>query len=309
MGLIAAMTAMGLKVQPFKKGPDFIDPSWLTKVAGATCRNLDSYLMDHKAIRHTFIRHAREADVAVVEGAMGLFDGVDLAGSGSAAEIAKIVETPVLLVVDCTRMTRSAAAMVNGFVNFDKGVKIAGVILNKVARARHERMLRTSIAEYCDVPVLGAMPKGTKFSIPDRHLGLIPAGENDELMTAVGEIGQAAAKYLDMAAILKIAREWPALVEEKDIPGAVNINWHMPGQAEDNKQPTIGVVRDRSFSFYYPENLEALVEAGARLVDISAIANQRLPKIDGLYIGGGFPEVLAADLEATTVLDSTLKTR
>lgn len=299
VGLIAALKSTGLKVQPYKKGPDFIDPSWLTRVAGRTCRNLDSYLMDTGAIRRTFIRHAREADIAVVEGAMGLFDGVDLAGSGSAAEIAKIIETPVLLVVDCTRMTRSVAAMVNGFVNFDPRIKIAGVILNKVARSRHENMLRAAVAEYCDVPVLGAMPKGASFSIPDRHLGLIPAGENDQLMEAVDEIGRAAAKYLDLEAILNIARQWPALVQEEDIPGAVEIDWHRPEQGKgDREQPLLGVIRDRSFSFYYPENLEALVEAGAKLVDISAISDTILPNIDGLYIGGGFPEVLAADLEA-----------
>ena len=144
VGLIAALTAGGLKVQPFKKGPDFIDPSWLTRVAGHTCRNLDSYLMERQAIRSAFIRHARNSDMAIIEGAMGLFDGVDIAGSGSAAEIAKIVQAPVLLVINCTRMTRSVAAMVNGFANFDPEVKIGGVILNMVARSRHEQTLRAS---------------------------------------------------------------------------------------------------------------------------------------------------------------------
>lgn len=308
VGLIAALRDMELRVQPFKKGPDFIDPSWLTRVAGRTCRNLDSYLMNYSSIRHNFIRHAREADIAVVEGAMGLFDGVDLAGSGSAAEIAKIIECPVLLVIDCTRMTRSVAAMVNGFVNFDPKVKVAGVILNKIARSRHEQTLRAAVKEYCDVPVLGAMPRGTRYSIPDRHLGLIPAGEKDELLEAVAQIGEAAAKYLDMESIIKLAREWPAIQESADIATGPQVKWLKPGDISPNtKKPVLGVIRDRSFSFYYPENLEALVEAGASLVDISAITDNRVPEIDGLYIGGGFPEVLAPELEKNQSFREHLK--
>ncbi|AQS60422.1 cobyrinate a,c-diamide synthase [Desulforamulus ferrireducens] len=308
VGLIAALTARGLKVQPFKKGPDFIDPSWLTKVAACTCRNLDSYLMTREAIRATFIRHARQADLAVIEGAMGLFDGVDLQGSGSAAEIAKIVQAPVLLVINCTRMTRSVAAMVNGFANFDPQVKIGGVILNQVARSRHEKMLRAAVAEYCDVPVLGIMPKGTRFVIPDRHLGLIPAGENETLMEAVKQIGQAAENYLDIDGILQLARQWAPLREEREIPAAVGINWQKPAELpRDQQGPRIGVIRDRSFSFYYPENLEALVEAGANLVQLSALEDPELPDIDGLYIGGGFPEVLAAELERNQSFRQHLK--
>lgn len=308
LGLLAALTARGLKVQPFKKGPDFIDPSWLTRVAGCTCRNLDSYLMERQSIRHTFIRHAKDADIAVIEGAMGLFDGVDLRGSGSSAEVAKVVQAPVLLVVNCTRMTRSVAAMVNGFANFDPDVKVGGVILNQVARSRHEKVLRAAIEEYCDVPVLGAMPKGTQYTIPDRHLGLIPAGENDALMAAVRQIGEAAAKHLDIDGILKMAWDWPGLVEEQDIPAAKEIDWVRPEQLQVERPETvIGVIRDRSFSFYYPENLEALTEAGASLVEISAISDAALPNIDGLYIGGGFPEILARELEENRSFRQNLK--
>lgn len=308
VGLIAALTARGLKVQPFKKGPDFIDPSWLTKVAGATCRNLDSYLMERKAIRRNFIRHAQGSDLAIIEGAMGLFDGVDVQGSGSAGEIAKIVQAPVLLVINCTRMTRSVAAMVNGFANFDPDVKVGGVILNQVARSRHENMLKASIAKYCSVPVLGVMPKGEQFSIPDRHLGLIPAGENDALMEAVQKIGAAAARYLDIDGIIKMTREWPELEEEQPIGNPVEIKWlNQLDPSPKADRPIIGVIRDRSFSFYYPENLEALVEAGAKLVEISALSDQMLPAIDALYIGGGFPEVLAQELEANQSFREHLK--
>lgn len=307
VGLIAALTARGLKVQPFKKGPDFIDPSWLTKVAGQTCRNLDSYLMEHQPIKETFIRHALKSDIAIIEGAMGLFDGVDLKGSGSAAEISKIVQTPVLLVVNCTRMTRSVAAMVNGFANFDPDVKLGGVILNQVARSRHEKIMRAAIAEYCDVPVLGAMPKGTQFTIPDRHLGLIPAGENQALMESVRQIGEAAAKYLDIDGILQMARQWPDLEGQENISPALEIQWQKSRLQGEHKRPLIGVLRDQSFSFYYPENLEALVEAGADLIEISALADRKLPDVDGLYIGGGFPEVLANELEGNRTFREDLR--
>ncbi|CCO08386.1 cobyrinate a,c-diamide synthase [Desulforamulus hydrothermalis] len=298
IGLLAALTARGYRVQPYKKGPDFIDPSWLTKVAGRTCRNLDSYLMDQESIRQTFISHAQDADIAVIEGAMGLFDGVDLAGSGSSAEIAKIVQAPVLLVVNCTRMTRSVAAMVSGFAHFDAAVKIGGVILNQVARSRHEKMLRAAINEYCGVPVLGALPKGSRFTIPDRHLGLIPAGENEALLEAIGQLGEAAARYLDLDGIMQMARRWPGLTVRQAIPPAPAVQWLERGSATPRPPVVIGVIRDRSFSFYYPENLEALVAAGAGLLSVSAIDDPLLPDVDGLYIGGGFPEVLAAELAA-----------
>ncbi|MEG6522812.1 cobyrinate a,c-diamide synthase [Desulfotomaculum sp. 1211_IL3151] len=308
VGLIAALTARGLKVQPFKKGPDFIDPSWLTKVAGSTCRNLDSYLMERNAIRRNFIKHAQGSDLAIIEGAMGLFDGVDVEGSGSAGELAKIVQAPVLLVINCTRMTRSVAAMVNGFAHFDPDVKVGGVILNQVARSRHEKMLKSSIEKYCSVPVLGVMPKGEQFSIPDRHLGLIPAGENDALMEAVQKIGTAAAQYLDIDGIIKMTRHWPELEEEQPISKPVEIKWlNRLEPSPGGDKPIIGVIRDRSFSFYYPENLEALVEAGAKLLEISAISDQMLPAIDALYIGGGFPEILAQELQANHSFRKHLK--
>ena len=176
LGLLAALKQKGYSIQPFKKGPDFIDPSWMTLVTGVSCRNLDPFFMSKELIRHSFCLHGAQKSIAVVEGAMGLFDGVDIQGSGSTAEIAKIIEAPVILVVDSTRMTRSVAPLVNGFLHFDTEVTIAGVILNKVARSRHETMLRQAIETYCGIPVLGVLPKGKGLTIPDRHLGLIPAG-------------------------------------------------------------------------------------------------------------------------------------
>ncbi|MGB9847122.1 MAG: cobyrinate a,c-diamide synthase, partial [Desulfotomaculales bacterium] len=188
LGLLAALRSeKGLVVQPFKKGPDFIDPGWLSRVAGRDCRNLDVFLMGSENIAASFLTGSAGADLALVEGAMGLYDGVDLRGSGSTAEIARILKAPVLLVVDCTRLTRSVAAIVMGFQHFDPEIKIAGVILNKVARSRHEKMLRAAVSEYCGVPVLGAVPKGETFFLPDRHLGLVPVEESDEAAEKISD--------------------------------------------------------------------------------------------------------------------------
>lgn len=304
LGLLAALKHKGLDVQPFKKGPDFIDPSWMTMVTGNPCRNLDGFMMDRTTIRNSFARHARGRDIGVVEGAMGLFDGVDIEGSGSTGEIARAIEAPVLLVVDTTRMTRSVAPLVMGFMNFDPGVKIAGVILNKVARARHENMLRQVIEKYCGIPVLGVIPKGRQFTIPDRHLGLVPAAERDELVRAVEEIGKAALQCLDLEGILAVAGTAPPLPQAEDVPFLEQAK--LVAGAD---RPRIGIFRDRAFTFYYPENLEALVRAGAELCYIDALQATSLPDIDALYIGGGFPEVFAEQLEANSGLGGDLKAR
>ncbi|MCL6447942.1 MAG: hydrogenobyrinic acid a,c-diamide synthase (glutamine-hydrolyzing) [Armatimonadetes bacterium] len=298
VGLLASLISeKGLTVQPFKKGPDFIDPGWLSRVAGRECRNLDSFLMDRENILASFLTYTAGADLGIVEGAMGLYDGVDLQGSGSTAEIAKIIRAPVVLVVDCTRMTRSVAAVVMGFLHFDPDLKIAGVILNKVARPRHEEMLRAALQTYCGVPVLGAIPKGEKLCIPDRHLGLVPVAENAELVRKIREIGQAASKYLDLDALLKAAADAPAL-EEK---GLFFANPLPVGKVK------IGIFKDRAFTFYYPENLEALEACGAEIVAIDSLRDPFLPAVDALYLGGGFPEIFAAELEANAGLRSAVR--
>lgn len=298
VGLMAALTAKGLAVQAFKKGPDYIDPSWLTMVTGRQCRNLDSFMMGREALRQSFVRHARGADIGIVEGAHGIFDGVDLEGSGSTGEVSKTIQAPVILVVDTTRMTRSVAAMVMGFQHFDREVNIAGVILNKVARPRHESMLRSAVEHYCGIPVLGAMPKGNDFKIPDRHLGLIPAAENEALHKAVVAVGEAAARHLDLDRLLEVAKSSPSLSSaglEKPAGACPGDRGAVTTCGVD--KPVIGVFCDRSFTFYYPENLEALVEAGAEVVTVDSIHHRILPDVDALYIGGGFPEVFAAEIE------------
>ena len=296
IGLVGALREKGYTVQPFKKGPDYIDPSWLTYAAGRDCRNLDCYWFNDEQIVSSLATAAKGANIAVIEGAMGLFDGVDVHGTGSTAQIARITSSPVILVVDTTRMTRSVAPLLLGFMNFDPHVKIAGVILNKIARCRHETVLRASIAEYCGIPVLGAVPKNAYSVFPERHLGLVPVAEHDSVHTSVAQNIEIAKQYLDLDRIMEVAHSAEPLASSGD--GITN---------SDSKIARIGIVRDPSFTFYYPENVEALESAGAEIIYINSISEGVLPDIDGLYIGGGFPECYAQQLEHNGLLRQAIR--
>ncbi|MFR6291545.1 MAG: cobyrinate a,c-diamide synthase [Peptococcaceae bacterium] len=299
LGLLKALTDMGLSVQPFKKGPDYIDPSWATFASGVQCRNLDLFMMGAERVRQSFIQHSIGHDISVVEGAMGLFDGLDVDGSNSSAELAYVIDAPVILVVNCTRLTRSAAALVNGVVGFDQRIGIGGVILNNVARARHQDILMQSIARYCDVPVLGILPKSKEIEIPDRHLGLIPAGEQDMLQDRISLLGNLVKANVELDKLLEVARNAAPVEDPKENTICVKM-----------EQPVkIGILRDKAFSFYYPENLEALEQAGAELVKIDSMQDCQLPDIDGMYIGGGFPEVMAQQISDNRVLLQQIKER
>ena len=182
LGLLRALYNRDYQMQPFKKGPDYIDPSWMTFASGGVeCRNLDAFMMDKEQIKSTFIKHSLNKDISIVEGAMGLFDGLDIEGSNSTAEIANMLDAPIILVVNCQRITRSVAALINGITSFDERLKFGGVILNNVARARHQNIMTGSIEKYCNIEILGTIPKSSDIEIPDRHLGLIPACEMDSL--------------------------------------------------------------------------------------------------------------------------------
>lgn len=291
LGLLRAFRRRGLKVQPFKKGPDYIDPSWLSAAAGIPCRNLDSYLMDSEQICRS-VSLAEHCDLSIIEGAMGLFDGLDLAGSSSTAEIAKITKTPVILVLDATRMTRSAAAIVLGCQQFDPQIHICGVILNKIARPRHEKMLREAIEHFCKVPVLGGIPKDSGLNIPDRHLGLITHNETNDSDTRLDYLADVISTHVDLEQVYSLATQTPSLPQTW-FSKPINISKHKV------QQPVkIGLFRDKIFSFYYPENLSALLQLGAELIEINSLTDPCLPPdLDALYIGGGFPEVFAAELE------------
>lgn len=295
LGLLRALTKQGIKVQPYKRGPDFIDPSWHTAAAGRISRNLDAFLMSEEDICNSVARHSSDCQISVIEGAMGLYDGSDLKGSTSTAEIAKITKSPLLLVLDATRITRSAAAIVMGCQLFDPEIHIAGVILNKVARSRHEKVAREAIETFCQIPVVGAIPKDSMISIPDRHLGLVMNGEMEETERLLDHLGKVISESVDLSKVLEIAQSAPPL-EVFTQAECLSISGYNL-RAKRSYSPRIGVIRDAAFSFYYPENLEMLESMGAELVCFSALTQTFLPRnLDALYIGGGFPEVFAEAL-------------
>jgi cobyrinic acid a,c-diamide synthase len=292
----------GLEVQPFKKGPDYIDPSWLGAAADRPCRNLDLFLIPEVQLIQSFQRAMEGADLAVVEGAMGLFDGFESPESGTTAEIARLLRLPVVLVVNATRMTGSIAAMVKGYQTFQAGVDVAGVILNRVSGSRHEQKLRAAVERYCGIPVVGSIPRDPDLKMEERHLGLVPSRELHEADSVIGRIGRKLEGYLDPEGLLTVAKNWKSsrTAEPSRDSGTEG--------TERSSHPglKIGVIWDRVFHFYYPENIEALKAAGAELVLIDSLKD-RLPEIDGLYIGGGFPELFLEALETNGVLRREIK--
>lgn len=300
IGLCAALNQRGLAVQPFKKGPDFIDPMWLSAAAGRRCRNLDPYLSDDDEVAETFVRHAAGADVALVEGNKGLFDGVAIDGSNSNAALAHKLRLPVVLVVDARGMTRGVAPLVLGYQAFDRDLRLAGVILNQVGGARHEAKLRMVLEQYTDVPVLGAIQQDPRLVIAERHLGLVPSNESAEVPRLLAEIGAAIERQVDLDRLLRLAADVPPLRA-----AATAAPSEPPAPAEADIR--IGVVQDRAFGFYYPEDLEALRAAGAALVRIDALADSQVPNVDALFIGGGFPEMHARALEANASLRARIR--
>jgi cobyrinic acid a,c-diamide synthase len=290
VGLCAALKRRGLSVQPFKKGPDYIDPSWLTVAAGRSCRNLDLFLIPKDRLIQMFRQTCQGNDLAVVEGAMGLYDGMDSAENGTTAEIARLLNIPILLAVNTTRMTGSIAAMVTGYQRFQPDIKVAGVILNYVSGSRHERKLRDAVEQHCGIPVLGSIHRDQDLHMSERHLGLIPSLESGEAETIVERIGLKMGSYLDLENILTIARSF-------EIPYPSSLPSGEDGRRGGHPlKAKVGIIFDRVFNFYYPENLEALGRAGAELIFINSLQD-RLPKVDGLYIGGGFPELFLEELE------------
>jgi cobyrinic acid a,c-diamide synthase len=290
VGIAAALRQRGVAVTPFKKGPDYIDAGWLGMAAGRPCYNLDSFIIDRDQLLCSFHRHARDGAMSVVEGNRGLFDCINTDGKTSSAELAKLLGLPVLLCLDVTKTTRTMAAVVGGCCQFDPDLVLAGVILNRVAGARHEAILRESITTHCGVPVVGAVPKLKQQAFPERHMGLVPTEEHGWVADSVAVAAAMAERYLDLEQILAIARSARGLMTP---PPPAPICQPPPAEAG---APVIGVIRDSAFQFYYPENLEAIEAAGGRLVFTSPLTQDRLPAVDALYIGGGFPETHAEAL-------------
>lgn len=299
LGLIAAWQQRVGEVVPFKKGPDYIDAGWLTLAAGQSCYNLDPYMMSGEQILDSFWQHSQKAQGAVIEGNRGLHDGLDAEGSCSTAELAKLLQAPVLLVVDGTMVTRTAAAAVLGCQHLDPEVPIRGVILNRVAGPRHEEMLRTTIERYCRVPVVGAIPKLKEDDFPERHMGLVTALEHPEAREAILARIQIVKRYLDLEKVIAIANQAPPLSWRPAYPSE--------RVSKAYRQPVIGVIKDSAFQFYYPENLEALEKRGARLVTLNSMQDRVLPPLDAIYIGGGFPETHTEQLAANSQFRGSLK--
>ncbi len=295
IGLCAALAARGHDVQPFKKGPDYIDPMWLGQASGRPCRNLDLYLMENDDVVATFARHASE--VNLVEGNKGLYDGLALDGSNSNAALAKLLDLPVFLVIDARGMTRGIAPLILGYQAFDKDIRIAGVILNNLGGRRHESKLRQVIEHYTDVPVIGAIQHDERLSIVERHLGLMPSNESIAANAKIRQIGEAIAEQVDLDKLLELSRKEPL-----EIPHKAEV---LPMPVGEKVR--IAVARDRAFGFYYADDLDALQAAGAELVPFDALNDVHLPEVDGLYVGGGFPEACAVELEANATLRGEIR--
>jgi cobyrinic acid a,c-diamide synthase len=298
LGLLAAWRDQGRRLVPFKKGPDYIDPAWHALAAGCPSHNLDPFLMEGDQILALVACHAAQADALLIEGNRGLYDGLDAQGTYSTAGLAKFLSTPVVLVVDCTMRTRTAAAVVLGCQHFDPEVPIRGVVLNQIARPRHEDIIRNAIEHYCGIPVLGAIPRLKCAVFPERHMGLVPPQEHATAVRAVTTARDLAQRYLDLDGLWQVAASAPPLPR-----AACPAEASLPGPLV-----TIGIIRDSAFQFYYPENLEALERQGATLVEISALDDPVLPaRLDGLYIGGGFPETHARQLSENLSFRNSVK--
>lgn len=300
LGLTAAWQAKGHKVVTFKKGPDFIDAGWLAFASGQSCYNLDSFMMTEEQITRSFLVNSAEAEIALIEGNRGLFDGLDRDGCCSTAELGKTIKAPVIIIVDVTMCTRTVAALVMGCQKLDPDLHIAGVILNRVAGARQKALITDAVEHYCGLPVLGAVPKLKEGIFPERHMGLVPCQERAQAEKAIEWARTVAEDHLDLDRLWNIAHT------SESIDTSVN---YSSGQINKKGvgQPRIGFIRDCSFWFYYPENLEKLKELGADLVEVNSIEDRVLPDLDALYIGGGFPETKAELLAQNIHFKESLK--
>ena len=323
--LIALWRKKGLKITPFKKGPDYIDAGWLAKAAGAPCYNLDLFMMSPEQAIQSFISHSHKTQIAVIEGNRGLYDGVDHKGTYSTAQLAKRLKAPVIIVIDCTKATNTIAAMVLGCKKMDSKVLIGGVVLNQIATSRQESLIRKAINENCKLPVLGAIPRLKKDPFPERHMGLTPFQEHPTIEKSIAAVKEIGTKYIDLEGVWKIANEAaPLKLETRHRgQGIRKQTLTLKTDTRDNSSPVttrlsspksrhpslkIGVIRDSAFQFYYPENFEELEKRGAKLIEVSPLRESKLPDIDALYIGGGFPETHAIALsENISFKESLLK--
>lgn len=298
IGLMAAFAKRGYTVQGFKCGPDYIDPSYHTAVTNRASRNLDSWMLKKEVVKEIFLNGSEGADLSIIEGVMGFYDGKDpLSNVGSTADISIITNSPVILVVNCASMARSAAAIVKGFQALSKEVNIVGVIANRVGSEGHYKLVKAAIEQECQVPVVGYLRRDEHLTIPERHLGLIPSIERGELDSFFQSLGEMVSETIDLNKIYELA----------DAP-LIEINHEPIFKKAAQKHIRIAVAKDQAFHFYYPENLELLSAYGAELVFFSPLKGEKVPKnVHGLYIGGGFPEEFAEKLAKNAEVKSSIK--
>jgi len=307
IGLLSLLRERGLQVQGVKVGLDYIDPGFHTLVSGRQSRNLDGFLMSPEVVKELFGRACEDADIAIIEGVRGLYEGLNYYDDvGSTAQIAKILQCPVILVVDAASITRSAAALVNGYRSFDPEVNLSGVILNNIGSSRHGEKAERAVEEYCGLKVIGKIPWKSNLAISMRHLGLITAMECksrwDDFNSVLKSIKETVESNLDISAVLEIANTAPALKLPE--PRLFQHKHH----THTRPRVRIGVAFDEAFNFYYHDTLDLLRQEGAEIVYFSPIRARRLPEgLDALYIGGGFPEIYARELAANTQMRRAIR--
>ena len=288
IGLCAALAQRGMSIQPFKKGPDYIDPLWLSKASGNSCYNLDFFTTPAEEIQRSFTRQRSGKELAIIEGNKGLFDGMDLHGSDSNAAMANMLQAPVVLVINTLGITRGVAPLLLGYQSFAGAPEIAGVILNNIAGPRHESKLISVVEEYTDIPVVGAIRRNEQINIDERHLGLIPSNEQDKSQEIIDLIAENVQQQVNLDLFVSLAKATGQAMSEQ--PVAI--------KAEDLSECRIGIFNDAAFGFYYADDLEMLRQQGAELINLDAINDTALPEVDALFIGGGFPETHMEQLSA-----------
>ncbi|CRK83257.1 cobyrinate a,c-diamide synthase [Neobacillus massiliamazoniensis] len=297
IGLMSALRKKGYTVQGFKCGPDYIDPTYHTAVTGRISRNIDSWMLNHEMVKEIVIRASEGADISIIEGVMGFFDGKNpLNNTGSTAEISLITESPVILVVNCASMARSAAAIVKGFQEFLKEANIVGVIANRVGSEGHFKIVKAAIEQECGISVLGYVKRNDELTIPERHLGLIPSVERGELDPFFDQLGDSILETIDVETLYELAKATPLKVKESQF------------RRKERATVRMAVARDAAFNFYYQENLDMLEAYGVELIEFSPLKGETLPEqVDGLYIGGGFPEEFAQELAENTRVKNSVQ--
>jgi cobyrinic acid a,c-diamide synthase len=289
IGLVRAFVEQGLRVQPFKKGPDYIDPLWLSAAAGRACYNLDFYTQSRDEIIRCYQDNQQQSDLVLIEGNKGLYDGVDVEGSNSNAAMARHLGVPVVLVINCQGMTRGIAPLLLGYQAFDPAIKIAGVILNQVGGSRHQAKLIQVIEHYTDIPVLGAVQADPELRIVERHLGLIPSNEEQSSEKLISSLADTVKNHIDLGKVTQIAH----LASRSESLSTQSPIYSAPRYAGLK----IGLARDEAFGFYYPDDLDKFRELGVQLLEFNTIKDSELPDIDGIFLGGGFPETAMEKLQ------------